>query len=228
MRDAIAPVTLGLPPRPPSGPAPTNGRVRPPSRSRDEDSGAGSTPGPSVPAPVLGTLFLIGGDIMLFAGLIFAFWVLRLAAPVWPPPLQPRLPVGVTAANTVVLLASSAAMVAGTRTLARGRDGALAGRLGLCALLGSLFLAIQGYEWARLIGFGLTVSSGIYGALFYTLVGAHALHVLAALVWLAVTAVLAARGRFARGRVDPVRACALYWHFVVALWPLLYASVYLL
>ncbi|MBI4636017.1 MAG: heme-copper oxidase subunit III [Candidatus Rokubacteria bacterium] len=200
MRDATAPVALGL----------------------------GTAPEPSVPAPVLGTLFLIGGDIMLFAGLIFAFWVLRLAAPVWPPPLQPRLPVGVTAANTVVLLASSSVMVAATRTLARGHDGALARRLGLCGLLGSLFVAVQGYEWARLIGFGLTVSSGIYGALFYTLVGAHALHVLAALVWLGITAVRAGRGEFARGRGDVVRACALYWHFVVALWPLLYASVYLL
>lgn len=181
----------------------------------------------SVPAPVVGTLLLIGGDVMLFAGLIFAFWVLRLAAPVWPPPFQPRLPLGVTAANTVVLLASSAAMVAATGALARRRSGALAGRLGLSALLGGLFVAIQGYEWVRLVGFGLTVSSGLYGALFYTLVGAHALHVLAALAWLAITAIQAAGGRFTRGSLAPVQACALYWHFVVALWPLLYASVYL-
>lgn len=212
------PVALGQSSRPPSVLVPTNGN----------GPGAGGAPAPSVPAPILATLFVVGGDVMLFAGLLFAFWVLRLAAPVWPPPLQPRLPVGVTAANTVVLLASSAAMVAATRTLARRPAGALAGRLAACALLGSLFLAVQGYEWVKLIRFGLTVSSGIYGALFYTLVGTHGLHVLAALIWLGIMTVRAARGRLVPGDADWVQACALYWHFVVALWPLLYVSVYLL
>jgi heme/copper-type cytochrome/quinol oxidase subunit 3 len=52
--------------------------------------------------------------------------------------------------------------------------------------------------------------------------------VVVALVWLGVAWALAARGRFAEGRTAPLRACALYWHFVVALWPILYVSVYLL
>jgi heme/copper-type cytochrome/quinol oxidase subunit 3 len=173
------------------------------------------------------TLLLIAADLMIFSGLGFAFWVLRLGAPVWPPPLQPRLPVGVTAANTVVLFASSAVMMAAARTPAGRFPHTLAGRLGLGAALGGLFLVVQGYEWIRLIGFGLTVSSGIFGALFYMLVGAHAAHVVAALGWLTATAIKAGRGGFADGRVDAVRACALYWHFVVALWPLLYGSVYL-
>jgi heme/copper-type cytochrome/quinol oxidase subunit 3 len=186
------------------------------------------SPEPSAPAPVLGTMVLIVGDAMLFAGLVFAFWVLRLAAPTWPPPLQPRLPLGLSAANTVVLLASSAAMAAAIRGVACAPARGLVRRLGLCALLGSLFVAVQGYEWVRLVGFGLTVSSGIYGALFYTLIGAHAVHVLAALVWLGIITTRAAGDRLAGGRVDHLRACALYWHFVVALWPLLYLSVYLL
>jgi cytochrome c oxidase subunit III len=181
---------------------------------------------PSVSAGVVGTVFLIAGEVMLFAGLVFAFWVLRLAAPAWPPPLQPRLPVGLTAANTVVLFASSAAMAAATRTIARGRSGALAARLGLCALLGVLFLAVQGYEWIRLIGFGLTVSSGIYGALFYTLIGTHAAHVVAALVWLTAVLVLTVRGRVTPEQATPLTTCALYWHFVVGLWPVIYVSVY--
>jgi len=40
---------------------------------------------PLPPPAILATLLLVGGEVMLFAGLIFAFWVLRLAAPVWPP-----------------------------------------------------------------------------------------------------------------------------------------------
>ena len=184
-------------------------------------------PSSIAPAPLVGTMFLVAGDLMFFAGLIFAFWALRLGAPAWPPPLQPRLPVALTAANTVVLLASSGAMIAAIRALARGRAAQLATRLRLAALLGAVFVAGQGYEWVRLVGFGLTVSSGVYGALFYTLVGAHALHVLAALVWLTVTASRVARGGLTHGRVAHLHACALYWHFVVALWPLLYVSVYL-
>ena len=51
---------------------------------------------------------------------------------------------------------------------------------------------------------------------------------LGALIWLAVTLTLAARGRFLDGRTAVLRACAIYWHFVVALWPVLYVTVYLI
>ena len=186
-----------------------------------------AAPKPPIAPAVLGTIFLIAGEVVFFAGLIFAFWVLRLAAPVWPPPLQPRLPVGVTGANTLVLLASSVAMIAAARALRRGDREALVRRLVVSGLLGGLFLGVQGYEWARLVRFGLTVSSGTYGATFYTVIGTHAAHVLVALAWLVAMTWLAASGRLAAGRTAPVTACALYWHFVVALWPILYVSVYL-
>jgi heme/copper-type cytochrome/quinol oxidase subunit 3 len=52
--------------------------------------------------------------------------------------------------------------------------------------------------------------------------------VLGALVWLGVTLALARRGRFLDGRTSMARACAIYWHFVVALWPILYITVYLI
>ena len=83
-------------------------------------------------------------------------------------------------------------------------------------------------EWVRLIGFGLTLSSSVYGATFYSLIGLHGLHVAGALVWLLATTLLAARQRFADGRIAPVQACAMYWHFVVGLWPVLFVAVYLL
>jgi heme/copper-type cytochrome/quinol oxidase subunit 3 len=182
---------------------------------------------PPLPPPaIVGTVLVIAADVMLFAGLLFAFWVLRLGVPVWPPPLQPRLPVGLTAANTLVLVASGLAIAAGIR---EGRHGGprRARWLGAGAGLGALFVAVQGYEWIRLVGFGIAVTSGIYGALFYTLIGAHALHVVAALAWLAVTAA-GARGAGAPGNAPALEACALYWQFVVALWPVLYVSLYFL
>ncbi|MBI2216697.1 MAG: heme-copper oxidase subunit III [Candidatus Rokubacteria bacterium] len=176
----------------------------------------------------LATLFLIVAEVMLFAGLVSGFFVLRLGAPVWPPPLEPRLPVAATAVNTLVLLASSVAMLAARRALAERDLAALARRVGVTAALGALFLTVQGFEWVRLVRFGLTVSSGAYGSTFYTLIGAHALHVLVALLWVLLTLQLIVRGRFSPDRPGMMRACAMYWHFVVLLWPVLYVTVYLL
>jgi heme/copper-type cytochrome/quinol oxidase subunit 3 len=99
--------------------------------------------------------------------------------------------------------------------------------LGITALLGSLFIVIQGYEWIRLIHFGLTMSSGVYGATFYTLIGCHGLHVLGAVIWLLVVLMLARRGCFTASRHTGVALCGMYWSFVVALWPILYGLVYL-
>lgn len=214
----------------PTRPTRRNGQVPPPHDGDDGEDHEPSGPrGPLFDNAVLATVFLIAAETMLFAGLVFGFWILRLAAPVWPPPLQPRLPIAVTGINTLVLLASSAAVMAAGRAL-RGRADRrpFVRRLGLAAALGASFLVIQGYEWTRLVRFGLTVSSGAYGGTFYTLIGAHGLHVVGALAWLTVTALLVARGGSLDGRRGAARACALYWHFVVALWPILYVTVYLL
>ncbi|HTO11849.1 MAG TPA: cytochrome c oxidase subunit 3 [Candidatus Binatia bacterium] len=212
--------------RPPTRRRPDGGTPPPP-----PPTGGGDDDGEQAPRRLdnvrVAMLFLIAGEVMFFAAFVSGFFVLRMAAPLWPPPLQPRLPVLVTGFNTLVLLVSSLAMAGASSALrARDRQRLLRG-LAIAAVLGALFLAIQGYEWMRLIHYGLTVSSGAYGATFYTLIGAHAAHVVGALVWLGVTLVLAARGRFLDGRTAVARACAIYWHFVVALWPVLYVSVYL-
>lgn len=222
---------LAAPPQRPPVLGRTDGHVPPPpcpTGGGDDGNGGPSERRPLLDNLRLAVLFFIAAETMFFAALISALFVLRLGVPVWPPPFQPRLPVGATGVNTLVLLASSAVMVAACAALARDDRRALTRRLALAALLGAVFLAAQGYEWARLVGFGLTVASGTYGATFYTLIGTHALHVLGALVWLGIMAWLAGRGRFAGGRTAAVKACAMYWHFVVGLWPILYVAVYLL
>jgi len=170
-------------------------------------------------------MFLIAGEVMFFAGLISAYFVLRMGAAQWPPPLQPRLPVLVTGLNTLVLLGSSFAMLRTQRDRSRAR---VVRGLTVTAALGVVFLAVQGYEWVRLVSYGLTMASGAYGASFYTLIGVHALHVIGALVWLAIVRAGVSRGRFLEPAAAGLRACAMYWHFVVALWPVLYVTVYLL
>ncbi len=192
----------------------------------------GGPPPPSRPEPVisnarLGLMMFIGAEVMFFAGLIGAFLVLRLSSEVWPPPSQPRLPVWITGFNTLVLLGSGFAMQRASLA-ARLRDRVrLSGWLLATGVLGALFLCIQGYEWVRLIGFGLTMRSGLYGSTFYALIGLHGLHVLGALVWVGVVWLLVQQGRYASGHTVAVETCTMYWTFVVALWPVLYGLVYL-
>ncbi len=227
----IVAAVIDAPPRKRPVPRRANGRVPPPPPPAGGGDDSGGDPRPRRPIldnARLAVLFFIAAEVMFFAGLISAYLVLRMGAPVWPPPLQPRLPVLVTGLNTLVLLASSLAMVRAGRAGMRDDRAGLVCWLQVTAGLGAVFLLVQGYEWVRLIQFGLTLSSGAYGSTFYTLIGTHAAHVLAALIWLAVTVVRAGRGRFADGRAAALRACAMYWHFVVGLWPILYVTVYLL
>ena len=214
--DALHPDRAG---RPPTAPPPVNGHG---------DGESWSSGGrPFISNARLGMLMLLCSEGVFFGGLIIAFLDLRLGAAQWPPPGQPRLPVGLTALNTAVLLLSSY-MMGRARGAARAGDRSLlVRRLGLTWGLGGLFLVVQGVEWVRLVRFGLTVASGVYGATFYTLIGVHGVHVLGAVTWLGVVLALAARGRFTPGESTGLQCCAMYWHFVVALWPLLYLLVYL-
>ncbi|HEX5032021.1 MAG TPA: cytochrome c oxidase subunit 3, partial [Candidatus Eisenbacteria bacterium] len=71
-----------------------------------------------------------------------------------------------------------------------------------------------------------TTRSGVYGATFYAVVGIHAAHVVAALIALAVVWRRAARGLVSPVRRESVVVGALFWIFVVAVWPFLYVLLY--
>jgi heme/copper-type cytochrome/quinol oxidase subunit 3 len=210
---------------------PDRGRPPGPPPERPDGNGDGDPrPGPDRRAAAnarLGMWMLLGGETMFFGGLVIAFLHLRLGAATWPPPGQPRLPVGLTAVNTVVLLASSGMLVRALGALRAGRRGAFVRALASTWALGILFLLIQGVEWTRLVQFGLRVSSGIYGATFYTLIGVHGLHVLGAVLWMGGALWLARRGGYTAERHVSLACCAMYWHYVVALWPVLYVLIYL-
>jgi heme/copper-type cytochrome/quinol oxidase subunit 3 len=168
----------------------------------------------------------IATEAMFFLGLISAFLVLRAEALQWPPYDQPRLPVGITGISTAILLASSWRMRRAVAALRLG-ERSVVRWLGATALLGAIFLSIQGFEWVRLVGFGLTTTSSVYGATFYTLVGIHGVHVASAVVALMVFLTRAAEGRYAAGDDARLMPMAMYWYFVVAIWPILYLLVYL-
>lgn len=165
-------------------------------------------------------------ETMFFAGLIGAYLVFRVASPAWPPPNLPRLPLGITWVNTLILMASGLTMLGALRAVRANEQQKLIRGLGLSGLLGTLFLLVQGSEWVRLVHYGLTLSAGPYGATFYTLVGMHAAHVLGAVLWLAAVWVLARRGHYRADHYAGVEVCAVYWFFVCALWLGLFALVY--
>ena len=182
---------------------------------------------PPVGNVYIGILLFIGAEVMFFAGLIGAFIVFRFGSLMWPPPLQPRLPVEVTGVNTAILLFSAYTMYRAWKAARNGNKKGLLQGLWITAILGAIFLTVQGYEWTRLLGFGLTLSSGVYGATFYTLIGCHGLHVLGALVWLLVVLMMARNNKFSAKKHIALNLCAMYWGFVVVLWPVLYTLVYL-
>ena len=183
---------------------------------------------PVVSNAVLGMLMFLAFEAMFFAGLLGAFLVFRLASTNWPPPGEPYLPIGVTWINTGILVGSVYTMRRAHRAIRAGNQAGLVHGLGLTALLGATFLAVQGSEWIRLVHYGLTLRSGTYGATFYTLIGCHGVHVLAAVLWLAAVLCLATRGRFSPERHIGVQLCKMYWMFVVGLWLVLFPSVYLM
>jgi cytochrome c oxidase subunit III len=187
-----------------------------------------ATRGTGISNARLAMMIFIAFEAMFFAALVGAFLVFRLRSQVWPPADLPRLPIALTAANTVVLFASVWTMIAARRALRAGDHARLERLLVATAILGTLFLAIQGSEWVRLVSHGLTLSAGTYGATFYTLIGCHGLHVLAAVVWLLIVLMQTTRSRFTGKVRVPLELCGMYWIFVVALWGALFPLVYLL
>jgi heme/copper-type cytochrome/quinol oxidase subunit 3 len=174
---------------------------------------------------VFGMALAVFVEVMLFAGFISAFVIVRGATPagLWPPPDQPRLPLASTAVNTAMLILSGALLFLAHRALPRRGSAAAARLMGVSILLGGAFVLFQGVEWVRLLGQGLTLTSSQLGAFFYVIVGAHALHAVAALIalviyWRALRAERLTRAAFG--------AVQLFWYFVVLMWPIIYWQVY--
>lgn len=124
--------------------------------------------------------------------------------------------------NTVILAASSLAWE-GARRLARSGDGAA---MRLAAIIGSalgtvfLFGQLQLWEQYRLAGYFLAANPA--NSFFYLLTGVHGLHLAGGLV----AAVRTFRHR-AGGRDMPVirlniQLCAVYWHFLLLVWLVLF------
>ncbi len=181
---------------------------------------------------LLGMAFLVATEIMLFAGFISAYIVNRSVAMVWPPIGQPRLPVEITAFNTLFLLASGVILFIFYTKYENGKINSSSTKplllLIIVMVLGGLFVFIQGYEWIKLVGYGLTTTSSIYGAFFYIIIGVHGVHVLVGLTLLIYLFNYLKKHPFSDDAKQKIPIYSLYWYFVVGVWPVLYYLVYLM
>jgi cytochrome c oxidase subunit III len=128
---------------------------------------------------------------------------------------------------TICLLSSSLTIHFASKFLEAGKRGAFLGLWLLTIILGGLFLFGTGQEWHRLIyEHGLTISTNLFGTTYYSLVGLHATHVTAGLVMLLVVLVFGFAGRVGKEQSARVEVLSMYWHFVDAVWVVVFTVVY--
>jgi cytochrome c oxidase subunit 3 len=128
---------------------------------------------------------------------------------------------------TACLLASSLTIHLAVRSIAKGEMAAF-GRWWLATiLLGGAFLFGTAREWQHLIVVdGLTIDTNLFGTTYYSLVGLHGFHVTMGLLALTLVAVLYVTGRLGRQHSERLEVLSMYWHFVDAVWVVVFTVVY--
>ena len=130
---------------------------------------------------------------------------------------------------TICLLSSSLTIHLAGKLLERGWRAAFLALWLLTLILGALFLYGTALEWHRLIyEHGLTISTNLFGTTYYSLVGLHAFHVTAGLILLTVVLLFGLAGRVGPDQSSRVDVLSLYWHFVDAVWVVVFTVVYVL
>jgi len=130
---------------------------------------------------------------------------------------------------TICLLSSSLTIHIAGKLLESGRRAAFLLFWLLTIALGALFLYGTGQEWHRLIyEHGLTISTNLFGTTYYSLVGLHAFHVTAGLILLTIVLLFGLAGRVGSEQSARVDVLSLYWHFVDAVWVVVFTVVYVL
>lgn len=130
---------------------------------------------------------------------------------------------------TICLLSSSLTIHFATKSLQRNKSGLFLGLWLLTIVLGGAFLYGTAQEWHRLIyEHGLTISTNLFGTTYYSLVGLHAFHVTVGLIMLLIVAIFGLAGRVGGEQSRRVDVLSMYWHFVDAVWVVVFTVVYVL
>jgi cytochrome c oxidase subunit III len=141
----------------------------------------------------------------------------------------PRQVLEVPIFYTACLLSSSFFIWLAEHAIAKAKMGAFILWWAVTFLLGAIFLVGTGFEWHKLIyQDGLTISTNLFGTTYYCLVGLHATHVILGLIMLFIVLIFAITGHLSSKHTERVEVLSLYWHFVDAVWVVVFTVVYLI
>jgi len=174
----------------------------------------------------VGMFCLIVAEAAIFTIFVVAY-IFYLGKSVIGPTPQQVLEVPIF--NTVCLLSSSLTIHFAERALERGQMASFKILWFLTFALGAIFLGGTALEWHRLIyTTGLTISTNLFGTTYYSLVGLHAFHVIVGLLGLGLVMVLALASKVTEEHAARVDVLSLYWHFVDAVWVVVFTVVYII
>ena len=130
---------------------------------------------------------------------------------------------------SVCLLSSSVTIHLAARRIAANRMAAFGLWWLATILLGGTFLFGTAREWIHLINDeGLTISTNLFGTTYYSLVGLHGLHVTMGLLALTIVAVFHFSARLRLEHAERLEILSMYWHFVDAVWVVVFTVVYVI
>lgn len=174
----------------------------------------------------VGMFCLIAAESAIFTIFVVAYLYYLGQSLSGPTPRQVlRLPI----LNSICLISSSLTIMLALRALGKGARGPFLLWWAATIALGGYFLFGTGVEWKRLIySEGLTIQTNLFGTTFYSLVGLHAFHVLVGLVMLLIVLLLALAGAVKKEHTARAEILSLYWHFVDAIWIVVFTVVYVI
>jgi cytochrome c oxidase subunit 3 len=169
------------------------------------------------------TIFLVSLSVLFLSSLV-GYWIVRSRAASWGPEGGGGFPKGLWI-STLVIWASSLTIDRALRSIRTGDRARLVRFLRATFVLGSAFLALQIANWIQLTLAGTSPRTGLYGFTFYLFTGLHAAHVVGGLVPLWIVWKRAARGAYDAVHHAGVLYNAMYWHFLDAVWVVLFAVI---
>jgi heme/copper-type cytochrome/quinol oxidase subunit 3 len=171
-------------------------------------------------------LFL-ASDCMFFGALIGTFMVYKGRSTVGPAPHE-IFDIPYTSVSAFVLLMSSLTMVLALAAIQRGDAPRLRIWLITTALLGTVFIGGQFYEFTTFYSQELTLQHSLFGSSLFTLTGFHGAHVTIGIFWLLYMTAVSWTGRLNSEQALFIEIAGLYWHFVDIIWIVIFTVVYLL
>lgn len=130
---------------------------------------------------------------------------------------------------TICLLSSSVTVHFAVSAAQAAKQGLCSLWLAATVLLGGIFLGGTALEWHHLIYIdGLSIKTNLFGTTFYSLVGLHATHVIVGLFMLTIALAFSVRRPAAEKDAERLHVLSLYWHFVDAVWVVVFLVVYVL